>query len=190
MKTLILASTSPYRAALLKRLGLSFTQQKPDLDEEAEKDPSLSPRDLAIKLAYLKAKSLAGPQKIVIGGDQLVSFQGQILGKPHTRERAIEQLLSMQGHSHDLITAVTVMDGMHEHSFLNVTTLTLRKLSRERITHYVDLDLPLDCAGAYKIEKHGMSLMEKIEGDDWSAIEGLPLIALSKTLQKCQLVFP
>ncbi|MBV2169516.1 MAG: Maf family protein, partial [Bdellovibrio sp.] len=97
---LILASTSKYRQELLSRLAYKFTAQAPLIDEDKEKDPSLSPKALAEKLAYLKAASLAGPGRVVIGGDQLVAFEGKILGKAHTPENAVRQILSMQGKTH------------------------------------------------------------------------------------------
>ncbi|MEN0059738.1 MAG: nucleoside triphosphate pyrophosphatase [Bdellovibrio sp.] len=180
---LILASTSKYRQELLSRLDYKFRQEAPQIDEEKEKDPSLSPLALAEKLAYLKAASLAGPGKAVIGGDQLVSWQGQILGKPHTIEKAVDQLLEMQGQVHELITAICVIceDKIIPHT--DITRMSMKKLSREQIEHYVQLDMPLDCAGSYKIEKHGIMLFDKIETSDFTAIQGLPLMELNKILE-------
>ncbi len=86
-KQLILASTSKYRQELLSRLAYKFTVQAPLIDEEKEKDPKLSPKALAEKLARLKATSLVGPDRVVIGGDQLAAFEGHILGKSHTPEK-------------------------------------------------------------------------------------------------------
>jgi septum formation protein len=183
MKKLILASTSKYRQAQLTQLGLPFEAKKPLIDEENEKDPSLTPQKLAEKLAFLKAQSLKATGSVVIGGDQLVAHRGLILGKPHTRERAIEQLLNMQGATHELITAICVFDGEHPTPYVDITRLTMKPLSRLQIERYVDLDQPLDCAGAYKIERHGMMLFEKIESADFSAIQGLPLLALSHILK-------
>lgn len=182
MKKLVLASTSPYRQALLKQLALPFEAQKPLIDEEKEKDPSLAPQKLAEKLAFLKAESLKSPEKVVIGGDQLVAHCGMILGKPHTRERALEQLFNMQGQTHELITAICVFDGDQSIPYVDITRLHMKSLTRPQIERYVDLDEPWDCAGAYKIEKHGMMLFEKIESQDFSAIQGLPLLALSRIL--------
>jgi septum formation protein len=185
-RELILASTSVYRKAQLEQLGLPFIAAKPTFDEEqfkqSAKTPALNPRELAETLAYLKAESLAKPGSVVIGGDQLVSHQGKVLGKPHTREKAIEQLLSMQGREHQLITAVCIFDGNEAHPFVDITTLTMKMLNQEQVRRYVDLDQPLDCAGAYKIEKHGMMLFEKIDSQDFSAIQGLPLLAVSRIL--------
>lgn len=183
-KQLILASTSKYRQELLSRLAYDFTATPPLIDEEKEKDPSLSPRALAEHLAQLKAASLKAAGKVVIGGDQLVSFEGRILGKSHTKEKAIEQLLSMQGKTHELITAICVYDGLKAVPYTDVTKMTMKSMTREQIARYVDLDSPTDCAGSYKIEKHGIMLFEKIESQDFTAIQGLPLIELGKILEK------
>jgi septum formation protein len=182
MKEIILASASKYRHELLSRLGLPFTAQSPAMDEEKERDPSLAPQALAEKLAFLKAQSLAREDRLVIGGDQLVSMNGEILGKPHTVEGACAQLTKMQGQRHDLITAVCVFDGKVAHPFANITHLQMKSLNAEQIKTYVQADLPLDCAGSYKIEKRGISLFESIESEDFSAIQGLPLLQLSKVL--------
>jgi septum formation protein len=190
MKKLVLASTSQYRQELLKQLGLPFEAQKPLIDEEAEKDPALSPQKLAEKLAFLKAQSLKSNNSVVIGGDQLVAHRGIILGKPHTRDGAIEQLLSLQGQIHELITAICIFDGEHCTPYVDITRLHMKPLSREQIERYVDLDQPMDCAGAYKIEKHGMMLFQKIESQDFSAIQGLPLLALSQILKNSGFSIP
>lgn len=182
MSEIVLASASKYRKELLSRLGLPFTCQPATIDEEKEKDPALSPLALAEKLAFLKAQSLAHPQRIVIGGDQLVALGTQILGKAHTADGACAQLAQMQGKSHQLITAVCVISPEQFIPFVNITTLTMKKLSSAQIARYVQLDQPTDCAGSYKIELHGISLFEKIETEDFTAIQGLPLIQLSKIL--------
>lgn len=183
-KQLILASTSPYRQELLKKLPYPFTAVRPLIDEEKEKDPSLPPLVLAQKLAKLKALSLRGPNRIVIGGDQLVSFEGQILGKGHTAEKAAAQLMSMQGKTHELITSVAIALEDELIEFTNITRLTMRKLTQAQIDRYIYLDNPIDCAGSYKIELHGIQLFEDINTSDFTAIQGLPLIELNKHLEK------
>lgn len=190
MKKLVLASTSIYRQAQLKQLGLPFEAQKPLIDEENEKDPTLSPQKLAEKLAFLKAQSLKASGQVVIGGDQLVAYRGLILGKAHTREGAIDQLLNMQGQKHELITAICVFEGEDCTPHVDITRLYMKPLTRAQIERYVDLDQPWDCAGSYKIEKHGLMLFEKIESEDFSAIQGLPLLALSKILMKSGFSIP
>lgn len=190
MKKLILASTSKYRKALLDQLGLPFEARSPLFDEDSAKDPTLAPRALAEKLAFLKAQSLSAPGHVVIGGDQLVAHRENILGKPHTRERAIEQLLDMAGQTHELITAICVFDGEVATAHTDITRLQMKPLTRAQVERYVDLDQPLDCAGAYKIEQHGMMLFEKIETQDFTAIQGLPLLALSRILKDAGFSIP
>ncbi len=182
-KQLILASTSKYRQELLSRLAYTFTATPPLIDEEKEKDPTLAPRALAEKLARMKAESLRSENAIVIGGDQLIAFEGRILGKAHTVENAVAQLQAMQGKSHELITAICVVAGTQVIPYTDITRMHMKKLSREQIEHYVQLDMPLDCAGSYKIEKHGIKLFDKIESQDFTAIQGLPLIELGKILE-------
>ncbi|MFP5520075.1 MAG: Maf family protein [Bdellovibrionia bacterium] len=182
MKQLILGSTSPYRKELLEKLLIPFVCQKPNFDEESAKVSGLAPRALAEHLAFKKAESLKGAGKVIIGGDQLVAFEGQILGKPHTIEKANSQLAAMSGKKHELITAVCIFDEERALPFVNITTLHMKKLESQEIAAYVQIDNPLDCAGAYKIEKHGMSLFEKIETTDFTAIQGLPLMELQQHL--------
>lgn len=181
---LILASTSKYRAQLLSHLGWSFTTENPGVNEDVLKDGTRAPEDLAMELSRLKARAVFARHQdsCVIGSDQVCSVDGMILGKPHTEENAILQLLSMQGKAHRLLTAVTVINPDFETSFLNITTLHMRDLSREEITRYVCSDLPLDCAGSYKLESKGIRLFERIEMSDHTAIIGLPLIELANVL--------
>lgn len=191
MKKIVLASTSIYRQAQLKTLGIPFIAEKPLIDEEKEKDLSLNPKDLALKLSFLKAQSLAKPHQITIGGDQLVSFENQILGKPGSIENAIQQITKMQNQTHELITALTIFDGPDNFKqVLNITKMKLKKLSSEQIKKYIELDNPVDCAGSYKIEKHGVQIMEAIETSDFTAIQGLPLLELSKVLAQMGIAIP
>lgn len=190
--TVVLASTSPYRRALLERLGLSFTAQAPACDEEALKDPSLSPQALAEMLADAKAASVAEglPDAIVIGSDQVATIDGQILGKPGTEAKAVEQLALLAGREHQLITAMVVRCGASIQSHTDVTTLRMRALDRDALARYVARDQPIDCAGAYKLEAAGVSLFEQIASDDHTAITGLPLIATVRLLSGFGVVVP
>jgi len=181
---LILASTSKYRKELLSRLGLPFESMSPSFDEESFKSKGLSPLDLAQTLARKKAESLAGPDRCVIGGDQLVSFEGQVLGKPHTFAKACETLELMSGKTHELVTAVHIVTPTGAWDILDRTFLTLRNLNQQQIEAYVRADQPLDCAGSYKIEGRGISLFAKIESKDFTAIQGLPLIEVTSLLHK------
>ena len=183
---LILASTSPYRRALMKRLGIPFRCVAPGVDEEGVKALGLGPRDLAERLAAAKAEAVARnePGAIVIGSDQLVAFEGRVLGKPGTAERAVEQLMRLSGREHELITAIAVRHRDRRILHTDVARLRLRNLGRDEVERYVEADRPLDCAGSYKIEERGIALFERIECDDHTAIVGLPLIALTTILRQ------
>jgi septum formation protein len=189
---LILASTSPYRRALLARLGVPFRCVAPAVDEGALGDPSLSPRALAQRLARAKAERVAAaaPDAVVIGGDQLVSFEGRVFGKPGDAGRAADQLAVMAGRPHELITAVSVVHpgGAFDHT--DVTTLWMRPLTRPEVERYVAADRPFDCAGSYKLEQRGVALFERIESADHTAITGLPLIALTTVLRGLGFAIP
>ncbi len=118
----------------------------------------------------------------MIGSDQVCMLEGEILGKPGTIANAISQLTKMQGKTHELITAVTLLSPKGEISFSNRTQLSMRPLTLGEITRYVEADLPLDCAGSYKLETKGIRLFEKIEMSDHTSIIGLPLIQLNNHL--------
>ena len=184
---LILASTSPYRRSLVERLGLPFRCVAPPVDEESLKleMAGATPRELAGRLAMAKASSVAKtePGSTVIGGDQLVAFDGSILGKPGTTDRAVDQLRAMSGRTHELITDFVVIHELRAYAHSDVSKMTLRNLTPEEIARYVDRDQPLDCAGSYKLEAGGIALFEKIECVDHSAITGIPLIALATILR-------
>lgn len=182
--TLILASTSPYRRAQLARLGLPFACQAPGIDEDDWKQANLAPRELAERLAVAKAASVAANalDATVIGGDQLVALDGDILGKPGDRRGAVAQLERLSGRSHELITAIAVAHAGQIRTHVDITRLRMRPLDRAGIERYVDADQPCDCAGSYKLESRGIVLFETIESADQSAITGLPLIALTSML--------
>ena len=194
MTPLVLASTSPYRKELLQRLGLKFEAQRPLFDADSGKLNStiraFTPDQLCLYLGEEKAKSLAQSNNCVIGGDQILVLNDEILGKPGTNERAFSQLQKMQGKTHELLTSVSVFYQQKLHQFLNRTRMTMTPLTHDQIQHYVDLDQPLDCAGSYKIEKHGITLFEKIDTEDFTAIQGLPLLQLARTLRQLGYIIP
>lgn len=183
--SLILASSSRYRRELLDRLGLAYTAEASDIDETAL--PGETPVETSQRLAVEKARFIAvrHPGAVVIGSDQVADLEGVKLGKPHTRERAIEQLLSMQGKTVTFYTALAVIaaDGSVRQK-LSAVKVRMRPLARETIEAYVDREQPFDCAGAAKIEKLGIALMESVESDDPTSLIGLPLIALTTLLKE------
>ena len=185
---IILASTSPYRRALMKRLGVAFEVLAPPFDEEAAK-PALAHLDveaLSLELARGKARSVSAlhPEAIVIGSDQIATIDGARLDKPGTHALACAQLQRLRGRSHRLVTALVVSRGDEVREAIDVHTLFMRDLSDSQIDDYVRRDAPLDCAGSYKIESLGVALLERVVGEDASAIEGLPLMRLVSMLER------
>ena len=180
---LILASSSRYRRELLDRLGIAYEAIASDIDESSleGETPLQTSQRLAVEKARFVAKS--HPGAVVIGSDQVADLDGKKLGKPHTRERAVEQLLAMQGRTVTFYTALAVIapDGTARER-LSATEVRMRPLSRETIEAYVDREKPFDCAGSAKIESLGIALMESVKSDDPTSLIGLPLIALTTLL--------
>jgi len=185
-RPLILASTSPYRRELLKQLGVPFSTATPLYIEQIEQ--GVAPELLVKHLAANKAKSLVKhyPDALIIGSDQVfVDPRKRILGKPGGRADAIRQLTAMVGHSHTFYTGLAVVDAQSGEvaSDFSAFTVTLRPLDAEQIASYVDRERPFDCAGSFRIEGLGIALMEKMSGDDYTSLIGLPLIKLTGMLE-------
>lgn len=170
----------------MSQLGWTFEAMNPGVDEDKVKNNSTLPGDIALTLSQFKAEAVFArrPDACVIGSDQVCTMDGKIFSKPGTIEKAAEQISLMQGKKHELLTAVTVLWPGGSISFLNRTTLHMRPLTLRDIHTYVNEDLPLDCAGSYKLESRGIKLFEKIEMNDHTAIIGLPLIELTSVLLK------
>ena len=178
---IILASTSRYRRELVKRLNVPVESLAPPYDEDADKaaHAHLPIEDLVMHLARGKAASLAAlhPDALVIGSDQMGELDGARLGKPHTVEAACAQLASMAGRAHRLHTAVAVHHGAsgRVETALDTHHLVMRPLTTAEIERYVRADDPVDCAGSYRVESLGIALFERVTGDDFTAVIGLPL---------------
>ncbi|MEK6805681.1 MAG: nucleoside triphosphate pyrophosphatase [Pseudomonadota bacterium] len=188
---LILASGSRYRAELLKRLGLPFTQQSSDVDEAEQ--PGEAPAALALRLAVEKAQVIAArnPDCWVLGSDQVAALAQNRFGKPGTRARAIQQLKLLSGRSAQFITAVALLrDGEPAHTAVDTTVVRFRKLSAAEIERYVDAEPAFDCAGSFKCEGLGITLCESIETRDPTALIGLPLIATRALLSETGFQLP
>lgn len=181
---LILASTSKYRAQLLARLGLPFTTEAPGVDEAPFKKGE--PREVARVLALAKAEAVAKhrPEAVVLGSDQVCALGAAIVDKPGTTENARAQIARMAGRTHELITALAVSYRGKTDVHVDVTRLTMRKLTADEIARYVAKDNPVDCAGSYMVESLGIALFERIESEDFTAIEGLPLLATVAMIRK------
>jgi septum formation protein len=189
---LILASTSPYRRELLARLRVPFECQPPGCDEH--RLPGEPAEALAARLARLKAETLAArrPGCVVIGADQVAVRGAEILGKPGSVERCIEQLRASSGRELAFLTAVHVVDGRtgRAASHLDCTRVRFRDLDAAEIARYVAADAPLDCAGGFKAESLGIALFERIESVDPTALTGLPLVWLSGALRRAGIRVP
>ena len=187
MRQLILASTSPYRLQLMRQLQLPFITAAPSFKETI--DPAVSPELLVRHLSLGKAQSLAVhyPNALIVGSDQVfVDQRGRAVGKPGTEEAAILQLKQMAGRTHTFFTGIALFDSASgayqtDHSSFSVT---LRELSDAQIVDYVRREKPFECAGAFKIEGLGIALMEKMDGDDYNTLIGLPLIKLVTLLKQ------
>lgn len=182
---ILLASTSSFRRALLERLQLPFTCMPPAVDESPQRGETADA--LVARLAYSKARAvgLQYPESIVIGSDQVAAVESTILGKPGDHARACAQLQQLSGKSVRFYTGLCVMavgPGMqYEHT--DVTRVQFRKLTDEEIERYLRAEQPYQCAGSFKSEGLGISLFERIESEDPSALIGLPMIALCRFLR-------
>lgn len=189
---LVLASTSRYRRLLLERLGLPFVTCGSAVDEQRGADEDSI--TLAQRLSREKAAAVAAryPNSLIVGSDQVAVRGRVLLGKPGTRERCIEQLRDASGQRVIFHTGVEVLDtrnGRRE-SHVDTTTVTFRTLTDAEIRRYVDADQPLDCAGGFKCEALGISLFDRIDSQDPTALMGLPLIWLCGALRRSGIEIP
>ena len=192
MHPLILGSTSPYRRALLQRLGLDFTVERPETSEAHLSGES--PADRALRLSLAKAQAVAArhPQAVVIGSDQVASAGSQVLDKPGDAATARAQLAALSGASAKFYTGCAVIgpSGSVRLTHLDTTTVFFRSLSKAEIERYVEREKPFDCAGGFKAEALGITLFESIESTDPTALIGLPLIWVACALRRAGYVFP
>lgn len=186
--SLILASASTYRQALLERLGLDFKVVPAAIDETPQANESAS--ELALRLGRQKALKVAAdhPNAIVIGSDQVAECRGRLLGKPGTAESALEQLSYCAGHEVVFHTSVAVAQSDQAEHMLVPTRVQVKPLSTARLRAYIAADQPLDCAGSMRSEALGIALAESISTDDPTALVGLPLIATVALLERFGLV--
>jgi MAF protein len=186
---LVLASSSPYRKALLQRLGLPFRSASPDLDESPH--PGEQVQALTQRLALAKARALAPawPDAWLIGSDQACAVDGHILGKPGGFARACEQLQLCAGKTVDFHTALVLLHSASGQvlSSHDVFSVRFRPLSTEEITCYLQAEQPWDCAGSFKAEGLGIALFEEMSGKDFHSLLGMPLISLCTLLRQAGL---
>ncbi len=180
MLPLILASSSPYRRELLARLHLPFEWASPDIDEHRNDDETATA--LVKRLAREKAHALAGryPAHLIIGSDQVAVLGEQILGKPHTFDKACEQLLAASGNHVTFLTGVALLNTQTGQCQVDCVPFSvhMRELTLPRIERYLRTEQPYDCAGSFKCEGLGVSLFQSTHGSDATSLIGLPLIRL------------
>jgi septum formation protein len=190
--TLVLGSTSRYRAELLGRVVADFEQRAPGTDESPL--PKETPRDRALRLAIAKAHAAAEglDDALVIGSDQVAELGGTMLDKPGTPQRARAQLTASSGREVHFHTALCLHDTRTGQDRVHVdhTVVMFRSLTADEIDRYIEREQPLDCAGSFKCEGLGISLFERVDNEDPSALIGLPLIALTRLLREAGIALP
>jgi MAF protein len=188
---LVLASTSPFRRELLERLGIPFRTVAPDADETAL--PGETPQALVGRLARLKARAAGATHRgLIIGSDQVATTGSDILGKPGNHERAVAQLRYLSGKRVSFHTGLCLLDSVSGNCQVDVVPyhVVFRTLDDAQIEHYLRADQPYHCAGSFKSEGLGITLFERMEGDDPTALIGLPLIRLTSMLKQAGIVLP
>lgn len=190
--SLILASSSPYRRALLSKLHYPFSHISPSIDETPLAGES--PVAMVMRLAQQKALAVAEqePQALIIGSDQTAVLDNRTLGKPGTRERAIEQLQATSGKKVTFLTSLCLLNSVTGRMQTACETFHVhfRQLSRQQIEHYVDIEQPLDAAGSFKSEGLGIVLFNHLEGRDPNTLVGLPLMKLTDFLRAEGILMP
>ena len=185
MPPIILASTSPFRRETLTKLGLEFTSCPPEVDEQAK--PGEKPEELVLRLAIEKARAVAQQHSsgLVIGSDQLAVIDGEILGKPGDHANAVRQLQHASGKTVIFYTGLCLFNaetGKYQSEVVPFKVI-FRQLSDQQIENYLNAEQPYNCAGSFKSEGLGISLFERLEGEDPNTLIGLPLIRLVRMLE-------
>ena len=186
MQALVLGSTSPFRKALLDKLGLPFITDAPNTDETRR--PGETPDRLVRRLAEDKARDVASrfPDALVIGSDQVACVGDEILGKPGNRENAIAQLSAASGKAVTFYTGLCLYNTANDQLQVAVEPFVVhfRVLDAAQIERYIDHEQPFNCAGSFKSEGLGITLFAALEGRDPNALVGLPLIRLVEMLDR------
>lgn len=183
---LILGSSSPFRKMLLERLMVPFDTANPDIDESPLENET--PIKLVERLSIEKAKAVATqfPEALIIGSDQVALHGDEIVGKPHSHERAVEQLTTASGKSITLYTGLALLNAKSGDLQSEVIPFTVhfKQLDADTIENYLRKEQPYNCAGSVRSEGLGVSLIERFDGDDPNALIGLPLIRLIAMLEQ------
>jgi MAF protein len=189
--SLILASSSPFRKAILERLGVSFVTVSPNIDE-TRKTPE-TPYDLVYRLAEEKAKEIAKTHSgLIIASDQVATLESgneesdEILNKPLTHQNAFAQLQKSSGRTVTFLTSIALLNtetGILQ-NHVEFFRVVFKSLSDNHILSYLEKEDVLNCAGSIKSEGLGATLFNRMEGNDPNSLIGLPTIQLIKMLAK------
>ena len=186
MKKIVLGSTSPFRKSLLEKLAIPFDCDKPEIDESPLINEA--PETLVERLAIEKAKAVANrhANALIIASDQIALHNGNILGKPHTVENAVKQLQGFSGNKVTFLTSLCLYcsETSNYKVIVEPFYVFFKQLSLSQINYYLDKEMPLNCAGSFKSEGLGITLFEKLQGDDPNTLIGLPLIKLTHMLNE------
>ncbi|MCO7225861.1 Maf family nucleotide pyrophosphatase [Pleionea sp. CnH1-48] len=187
---IVLASSSVYRANLLKQIGIFATCISPNIDET----PLISeqPEPLSLRLAKEKCMAVyeqlrsADKPSIIIAADQVACCGPKVLSKPGTEQKARQQLTLLSGNQAHFFTGLYMLNTQTEQSYfhLDPVSVKFRSLSEQEINQYIAIEQPLDCAGSFKCEGLGICLFEEIQSQDPSSLIGLPLIAVANGLRQ------
>lgn len=179
---IILASQSPRRRELLERMGISEFDIIPAVGEERA-DPALTPAQLVEELSKQKAAEIAAghPDALIIAADTVVSVDGLVLGKPHSREEAARMLSTLSGREHTVFSGITVSWNGRVVTTHESTAVRFRSLTAQDISNYISTGEPMDKAGSYGIQGYGCTLVEGISGDYYNVV-GLPVCRLTQIL--------
>lgn len=182
---LVLASTSPFRKAILEKLQIPFETATPAVDETQL--PGESPEQVVARLSEAKAQAIAlnYPDALIIGSDQVAVVDGQILGKPGSHDNAVAQLKRVSGKRVSFLTGLCLVNSRTKRAQVDVVPFNVifRRLTDVQIENYLKKEAPYNCAGSFKSEGLGIALFQRLEGDDPNTLVGLPLIRLISMLE-------
>ena len=192
MSPLVLASTSRYRRELLERLKIPFEAVAPEVDETPRSPETPLGRAQRLALAKAEAVSRRFPQARVIGSDQVAVCKGEVLDKPGTAERCRQQLRRLSAATASFHSAVAIVPaaGQAPIQFVDTTTVYFRTLERDEIDRYIEAEAPFDCAGGFRAEALGITLLSRVVSEDPTSLIGLPLIALARALRQLGYALP
>ena len=198
-KKIVLGSASPRRRELLQQIGMEFSIITSDCEESITK---MTPEEVVQELSLMKAKDVFSKIKredrvldtsevLVIGADTIVALEGEILGKPHSKENAISMLNHLQGKTHQVYTSVSFVweenGEILAHTFFECTEVEVLPMTKEEIAYYVNLDTCMDKAGAYGIQNEFACYVKGLKGD-YNNVVGLPIGRVYQELKQLSLL--